>query len=94
MLDPLQIHTSSAPYLRTRSDTLAATAKAFEAMVVSQMLQAAGADKPLGEFGGGAGEAQFASFLTDAHAKALVAHGGFGLAERLIRSMTVNGGAS
>jgi Rod binding domain-containing protein len=61
-------------------------------MVISQMLQASGLDKPPDQFGGGTGEAQFASFLTDAQARAFAARGGIGLAERLIRALDKSGG--
>jgi peptidoglycan hydrolase FlgJ len=91
MITPLSITTPHNQTLQREQATLAPTAKAFEAMVISQMLQASGMNKPLDNFGGGAGEAQFSSFLTDAQAQALAARGGIGLAERLIRTMTSDG---
>lgn len=91
MLTQIPIHAPNTQNPQSKIQAITATAHAFEAMFLSQMLQASGADKPLGEFGGGVGEAQFASFVTDAHAQALVANGGIGLAERLIRSLSTTG---
>ncbi|MCC5992207.1 MAG: rod-binding protein [Rhodobacteraceae bacterium] len=64
----------------------------FEAVFLSQMLQAAGAGKPLsGLGGGGVGEAQFASMLVDVQARAIAARGGLGLAEMLLRASLQDG---
>jgi flagellar protein FlgJ len=43
-------------------------------------------------FGGGAGEAQFASFLTQEHARLLAERGGIGLAEGIYRALRRPGG--
>ena len=51
------------------------------------MLAQAGVDETQGSFGGGAGEAQFASFLRQAQAKAIAAQGGVGLSESLFRAL-------
>lgn len=59
----------------------------FEAMVISQFLQHAGLNKDPGAFGGGAGEAQFASFLTEIQSTAIAKNGGIGLSERLLRAV-------
>jgi len=66
---------------------LRAKAAEIEAAFLSQMLQAAGLGAQSGDFGGGIGEDQFASFLRDAQAKAMVQSGGLGLTEALFRSM-------
>lgn len=66
---------------------LRAAAEALEASFLSVMLQAAGVGAPREAMGGGVGEAQFASFLTEAHAQALVARGGIGLAESLFAAL-------
>ena len=47
----------------------------------------AGLGSDQGPFSGGAGEEQFASFLRQEQSKAMVAHGGIGLAEHLFRSL-------
>ena len=44
-----------------------------------------------GAFSGGIGEEQFASFLREGQAAAMVRAGGIGLAERLIRSWAEEG---
>lgn len=41
-----------------------------------------------GDFGGGIGEDQFQSFLTDAQAREMVENGGIGLAEAIFAAMT------
>jgi len=73
-------HTSRTSPLRDAADKL-------EAAFLSEMLKAAGLDKAPGGFGGGPGEAQFASFLRDAQAEEMVKHGGIGLAEHLFEAL-------
>lgn len=67
-------------------------ARALEAAFLSEMLGHAGLGHAgLGEsggaFGGGIGEAQFASFLRQEQANLMVQRGGIGLAEQLFRAM-------
>lgn len=59
----------------------------LEAVFLSQMLAHAGFDSALGGMGGGDGAGQFASFLRDAQADAMVRAGGLGLSESLFRAM-------
>lgn len=68
---------------------LLAAAQALEAGFLSEMLKAAGIGETPGQFGGGAGEDHFASFLRDAQAKEMVAAGGLGLAQSLFEAMLV-----
>nr|WP_229665986.1 rod-binding protein [Wenxinia marina] len=63
----------------------------LEATFLSEMLGAAGLGDVPDAFGGGAGEAQFASMLRDAQAEALARSGGIGLAESIYRALA--GGA-
>jgi peptidoglycan hydrolase FlgJ len=63
-------------------------AKELEASFLSEMLGHAGLGASEGSFSGGIGEEQFASFLRDAQAKQMVAHGGIGLAEQLFHAMS------
>lgn len=72
---------------------LRAQARALEAAFLSEMLAHAGFGAARAAFGGGTGEAQFASFLRDEQASAMVAQGGIGLAESLFRAMTGGDGA-
>ena len=74
----------SAPTPETR---LRAAAGQLEASFLAEMLRAAGLGKPPADFGGGAGEEQFTSFLVEAQAESLVAAGGIGLAETLFAAM-------
>lgn len=69
-------------------------AKALEAAFLSEMLSFAGVGASEGEFSGGVGEDQFASFLRDAQARAMVDHGGIGLAEKLFQSLAKHDHAS
>ncbi len=63
-------------------------AQALEAAFLAEMLRHAGLSEGMGGFGGGGiGEEQFASFLRDAQAKAVVTGGGIGLAETLFQSL-------
>lgn len=70
-----------------RHDQLRRKAQELEAAFLAEMLAYAGLDSAEGEFSGGVGEQQFASFLREAQAKAIVDRGGIGLAETLYRSM-------
>lgn len=66
--------------LRSLADNL-------ESQFLAEMLKSAGLAKPPNDFGGGAGEAQFSSFLTAEYADATVAAGGIGLSEAIYRSL-------
>lgn len=71
-----------------RDSALCHQAQALEAAFLSQMLAHAGFDRALEAQGGGAGGAQFASFLREAQAKAMVQAGGLGLSESLFRALS------
>ncbi len=72
-----------------------ATAKEFESQFLSvmmgQMMEGVGEK---GLFGGGEGEKAFKSFMADAFGKAIVAHGGVGLAKEVSKSMLRRQGLS
>ena len=71
-----------------KDDHLMAKAKELEAAFLAEMLGHAGMDADAeGSFGGGIGEAQFASFLRQEQARMMVSQGGIGLAEALFRAM-------
>lgn len=79
-LQPLRAATPGQP--RHDPDILRA-ARDLETAFLAEMLGSAGmASLPQG-FDGGPGEAHFASFMTEAQARAMVAAGGLGLAEIL-----------
>lgn len=59
----------------------------LEASFLSEMLKATGFGKQTGEFSGGMGEEQFASFRRDAIARKMAEAGGIGLAEHFFRAM-------
>lgn len=82
MISPL-----TSPAMPRPSDPLRDKAAQLESAFLSQMLGQAGLGATSGAFGGGAGEAQFASFLRDEQARAMVDHGGIGLTESLYRAM-------
>ncbi|MCA1776685.1 MAG: rod-binding protein [Loktanella sp.] len=63
-------------------------ARALEATFLAEMLKATGLGSMQGDFGGGIGEDQFQSFLTDAQAREMVENGGIGLAEAIFAAMT------
>lgn len=66
---------------------LRAGAEKLEAAFLAEMLKAAGVGTPPESFGGGAGEEQFASFLREAEAGAMVRAGGIGLAQSLFDAL-------
>ena len=73
---------------------LRVAAEGLETSFLAVMLQSAGVGTPREAFGGGAGEAQFASFLAEAHAAALVERGGIGLAESLFHALKARSDAT
>lgn len=66
---------------------LARAARDLEASFLAVMLRESGVGTTSGTFGGGIGEEQFASFLTDAYADKFAERGGIGLAEVIFRSL-------
>ncbi len=86
-LSPLN-QLSSKPPVPQPDSALMIKAKELEASFLSEMLGYAGLGASEGSFGGGIGEEQFASFMREAQAKQMVAHGGIGLAEQLFRAMS------
>jgi Rod binding domain-containing protein len=69
------------------NESLKEAAIKLEATFLSEMLKSAGVGESRGDFGGGAGEEQFGSFLRDAQAMEMAKHGGIGLAEALFEAM-------
>ena len=63
------------------------TARDLEATFLAEMLGHAGLGTASESFGGGAGEAQFASFLKQEQARLVVERGGIGLAEAIFNAM-------
>ena len=70
----------------TKDPKLWNAATALEASFLAEMLKSAGLGASRGTFGGGAGEDQFAGFLTREYATAMAEAGGIGLAEAIYRS--------
>ena len=78
---------TETPDSAARKAVLMDKARALEAGFLAEMLAHAGLGSDQGPFSGGVGEEQFASFLRQEQAKAMVAHGGIGLAENLFKSL-------
>jgi Rod binding domain-containing protein len=62
-------------------------AQELETRFLSEMLAHTGLDAQTGAFNGGIGEDQFASFMREAQAKAMVDRGGLGLAQSIFQSL-------
>jgi peptidoglycan hydrolase FlgJ len=91
MTDPLLPVSSPVATARSRTAEDAALRQLsgeLEASFLSEMLGHAGLGSVSDSFGGGIGEEQFASFLRQEQAGAMVRKGGIGLAESLFRAMT------
>lgn len=71
----------------SRHDQLMAKAEELEATFLAEMLAHSGLGEMQSAFGGGPGEAQFASFLRQEQARLMVQSGGMGLAELIFNSM-------
>ncbi|GHC51884.1 rod-binding protein [Neogemmobacter tilapiae] len=69
------------------ADPLWAKAQALESAFLSEMLGHAGVGQTRESFGGGAGEAQFSSFLREKQAEALVRAGGIGLSQSIFEAL-------
>lgn len=75
------------PPAATRQDQLMSKARELEATFLAEMLGYSGVRGTEGGFGGGAGEAQFVSFLRQEQARLIVQGGGLGLAEMIFNAM-------
>ncbi|MBT8457248.1 MAG: hypothetical protein HKO95_09670 [Rhodobacteraceae bacterium] len=73
-----------------RDPALWKAAQKIEGAFLSEMLKSAGFGEARQSFGGGPGEAQFASFLRDTQVAGMVEAGGIGLAENIYRSLLVS----
>lgn len=71
----------------SRQDQLMAKAQELEATFLAEMLAHSGLGEMQGAFGGGHGEAQFASFLRQEQARLIAEKGGLGLSELIFNSM-------
>ncbi len=69
-------------------------ARQLESSFIAEMLKSAGVGKTRESFGGGAGEEGFASFLVSAQADKIVEAGGFGLADRIYKSLKQSAAAN
>lgn len=85
-MEPAPIPGLPAP-VNDRRQTLMAKAEELEATFLAEMLAHSGLGEMEGSFGGGAGEAQFSSFLRQEQARLLVDSGGIGLAEMIFNTM-------
>lgn len=79
---PAQTRPGAAPDI-----ALQAKAAELETAFLAEMLRHAGLGTHTGGFGGGIGAEQFASFLREGQAKAMVQAGGIGLTESLFRAL-------
>ncbi|MGY6634048.1 MAG: rod-binding protein [Alkalilacustris sp.] len=79
--------TPIAPKPGADQSALREAALALEARFLSIMLESAGFGAAREAFGGGIGESQMTSFLTEAHAEAMTRRGGIGLAESLFQAL-------
>jgi len=84
-LSPLAAPSPLAP---DRTNALLQKAQEMEAAFLAEMLAHSGLEERQGPFGGGAGEAQFTSFLRQEQARLMVEKGGIGPAELIFRTMT------
>ncbi|MCH2093606.1 MAG: rod-binding protein [Rhodobacteraceae bacterium] len=72
---------------RDTEDPIRVAARELEVQFLSEMLQSAGIGEARTEFGGGAGEEHFASYLREAQARSMVAGGGLGLSDAIYQSL-------
>lgn len=77
----------ASPVRPSKEAALRKVAQELEATFLSEMLKHAGLGEARDAFGGGPGEAQFASMLRDAQAREMALQGGIGLAEAIFDSL-------
>lgn len=80
------------PSAPDQSAALMEMAKQLEAAFLSEMLSFSGLGAVSAEFGGGAGEEQFSSFLRAEQARLMVDRGGVGLAQAIFESLASRAG--
>jgi Rod binding domain-containing protein len=84
----LSIPQSLSPSVSSPKDeALREAAQKLEATFLAEMLKSAGLGSQESEFGGGAGENQFSSFLVQAQAEEMAKAGGIGLSETLFEAL-------
>lgn len=71
----------------SKDKSLRQAAEKIEASFLAEMLKSAGLGQTSSQFGGGAGEDQFSSFLVQEQAMQMVKAGGIGLAESIFQSL-------
>ena len=101
-LSPLAVHettdTSGArglPLARPENagaEPVMQVAHRFEAAFIAEMLRHTGVGKMQDGFNGGAGEAAFSNFLTQAYAEKVSQNGAFRLADKIYESMVARSG--
>ncbi len=79
--------TSTPDSADPRNLRLMQAARELEATFLAEMLKSAGLGQSKGDFGGGAGEDHFGSFLHLEQARQMVSAGGIGLAESLFDAL-------
>ena len=78
----------NGPAVLSQDDArLLEAAQKLEAGFLAEMLKSAGLGAVPEQFGGGAGEEHFASFMIEAQAREMVQAGGMGLAQSLFEAM-------
>ncbi|MEM6609217.1 MAG: rod-binding protein [Pseudomonadota bacterium] len=87
IIPPPQVAERAARVPNDPERQLRAAAEELEAAFLSEMLKQARFGEARGAFGGGIGEDQFASFLRDEHARAIVSGGGIGLAQTIFEAL-------
>lgn len=86
-MDSLPLTGVLVPPSQPHDAKLMKAAQKLEASFLAEMLKSAGYGEARESLGGGAGEAQFSSFLVDAQAQEMVQAGGIGLAEHLYHAL-------
>lgn len=87
MMEPPANVLAPQPRDAARNQALRSAAEGLEAQFLAEMLKSAGLGEARESFGGGAGEAQFASFLRQEQADAMARKGGIGLAESIFEAL-------
>jgi Rod binding domain-containing protein len=83
----MDVHLPPVATVAASDAKLRQAAQELEVSFLAEMLKSAGLGAGRSEFGGGAGEDQFSSFLVQEQARQMVAAGGIGLSETLFHAL-------
>jgi flagellar protein FlgJ len=94
MIPPLSTPPARSSPEARHDEMLMQKSQALEAAFLAEMLSFTGLGETSDDFGGGAGEEQFASFLRQEQARLMVERGGIGLSQQIFEQLKTKEGGN